>query len=344
MDTFTTRTLLRAIKEAGIRTDNFFLRMFFPEVYTFTTEKVDLDYIPNAPKIAPFCSPLVSGVIERNEGYHTTSFIPAYVKSKHNVTAQHTMKRLPGEDIGGTKSPKERQQACVMQNLSIEEKAIAMREEWMAAQMVLNGAYMVEGENIEKPYEVSAGRRPENNIKLIDAARWPQLDKVKYDVMQDIEDWADLADSGIDVMVLDKLAWSELRQFQSFKDAFETRRGSESKAELAFKDLGKAVSYKGQCGDLDIYVLSEEYTDRDGTTKKQMPDYTLILGHTANRGVRLYGAIQDLDAQNEGLDQGERYVKDWIEGRDPAIRQTKTESAPAPYMIDVNNFVVVTVG
>lgn len=343
MDTFTTRALLMAVLEAGIRKDNFFLRMFFPEIFTFNTEKVDLDMIPNKPKIAPFCSPLIGGIVDKNQGYSTSSFVPPYVKSKHAVTAAQTVKRLPGEKYAGVKSPKERQNAAVMQNLDIEEQSLSMREEWMAAQMVLNGSYMVEGENIPEPYEVSAGRRAENNIKLISAERWSQLDVDTHDVISDIEEYAELSDGEINIIVLDSKAWSLLRKFKSFDKALETRRGSQSEIETTLKDLGKAVSYKGHLGDVNIWVLNEEYTDRNGATQKQMPEFTMLLGHTAVRGVRLYGAIQDLNAQNEGLDEAERYIRDWVEGNDPAVRYTKTESAPAPYMIDVNHFVRVTV-
>lgn len=343
MDLFTTRALLLAIQEAGIKRDNFFLRLFFREAHTFDTEKIDLDRIPNKPKIAPFCSPLIGGVVDKNQGYSTSTFTPSYVKSKHAVTGKQTIKRLPGESIAGNKSAKERQDAIVMQNIEQEEEAIQMKEEWMATQMVLNGKYLIDGPNIEEPYEISAGRRPENNITLVGSETWDKLPVETHDIIEDIEEYAGLADSQINIMILDKKAWSLLRKFKSFKDALESRRGSKSELETALKDLGKAVSFKGYLGDVEIWVLDSEYTDRDGSTKKYMPLYTVILGHTASRGLRLYGRIQDLHAQNEGLDEAERYVRDWIEGNDPAVRYTKTESAPAPYLAEVNNFVVIKV-
>ncbi|MDC5718269.1 major capsid protein [Vibrio europaeus] len=343
MDLFTTRALLMAIQEAGIKRDNFFMRMFFREVHTFDTEKVDLDRIPNKPKIAPFCSPLIGGVVDKNQGYTTETFLPSYVKSKHAVTGKQTIKRLPGESIAGTKSAKERQNAIVMQNLEQEEQAVQMKEEWMAAQMILTGKYMVDGPNIEEPYEISAGRRAENNITLVGSETWDQLPKETHDIIEDLEEYGEFADGQIDIIIADKKAWSLLRKFKSFKDALETRRGSKSEFETALKDLGKAVSLKGTLGDVEVWVLDSEYTERDGSTQKYMPENTIILGHTASRGLRLYGQIQDLHAQNEGLDEADRYVRDWIEGNDPAVRYTKTESAPAPYLVDVNNFVVVKV-
>ena len=338
---FTTSQLLAAIKEKGIKLDNFFLRMFFPEVYTFTTEKVDLDLIPNNPKIAPYCSPMVGGQIERNQGFSTASFKAPYVKSKHNVDGSTTLKRLPGEDPTTQKTPAERQALIVMQNLEQEELAIAQREELQAAQMVIYGEYLVDGPNIEEPFMVSSPRKAQNNITLVGSSQWQKQNPDVFDVEAEIEKYAGFADGQINIIVIDKLMWSLLRKFKKFNNKLETRRGSKSELETSLKDLGKTVSHKGSLGDVDIVVVDEEFVDRSGVTQKVMPDYTMILGHTSVRGVRLYGCIQDAKAQQEGFTAAERYVRDWTTHGDPSVRQTKTECAPAMYMIDANSFVVI---
>jgi hypothetical protein len=342
MDKFTTVELLDAIEEKGIKKDNFFYRMFFREEYTFTTEKVDLDLIPSKTKIAGFCSPMIGGQVDRANGYNVTSFKPAYVKSKHAVNPNMTLKRTAGEKAGSLKSPSERQAALVMQNIRTEEEAISMREELMAAEMVIKGEYLIDGPNVEESFVISANRKPGNNITLIGAARLSQLDPATFKLVKQIEDWANEADGLVNIMVLDKKAWSLVNLFEDFSKKLETRRGSKSELETSLKDLGKTVSHKGTFGDVEIYVVDEEYTARDGSTQKVIPDNTMILGHFGVRGLRLYGAIQDLNAQNEGLDEATRYVRDWTEGNDPAVRYTKTESAPAPYLVDVNSFVVIS--
>ncbi|GAB6263911.1 major capsid protein [Photobacterium sp. R1] len=342
MDHFTPRQLWLAVTEAGIRRDNFFMRMYFNEVYTFTTEKVDLDMVPNKTKIAAFCSPMIGAQVDRAQGFKTSSFKPAYVKSKHAVNPNMTIKRLPGEKYAELKGPAMRQRALVMQNINMEEEAIRDREELMCADMVLRGKTIADGPNVEVPIEIDAGRRPGNNITLSGAAKWDVQDKATYDPVADIEAWANQSDGLVDHIVLDKKGWALLNSFEKFQKKLETRRGSTSTLETALKDLGKTVSIKGMLGDVTIIVLDEEYIDRDGVTKKVMPENTLVLGHTSARGVRLYGAIQDLNAQNEGVDESDRYYRDWMEGNDPAVRYTKAESAPAMFMIDVNKFVVVT--
>lgn len=343
MDLFTTRQLLLAIKEKGIRRDGFFKRMWFKETYTFNTQKVDLDHVPNKTKIAAYCSPMIGAVVDRAQGFATSSFMPAYVKSKHAVNSNMTVKRLAGETYAEPKSPSERQAALVMQNMEMELTAISDRVELMCSEMVLTGKTIIDGENIEKPYEIDSLRDADNTIVLSGDIRWDKLDKATYDPTDDFEAWAEASDGIIDIAVMDKKAWSMFKSFKAVKDALDSRRGSNSELETMCKDLGAAVSYKGVIGDVYVVVVSEEYTDRDGVVKKVMPDNTVILGHTQARGVALYGAIQDLNAQNEGIDEAELFVRDWIEGNDPAVRYTKAESAPAMYMVNTNRFVVIQV-
>ncbi|HDM8224769.1 TPA: major capsid protein [Vibrio campbellii] len=343
MDLYTPRQLLMAIVQKGYRRDQIFKRLFFRESYTFTTQKVDLDHVPSKTKIAAYCSPMIGAAVDRSQGFKTSSFMPAYVKSKHAVNPNMTVKRQPGESLGQPKTPAERQSALVMQNIKMEEEAITDREELMCAEMVLTGKTIIDGPNVETAHEIDTMRNPDNNITLSGAAKWDAADKADHDPSTDFELWAEESDGIIDIALMDKKAWSLFKQFKKVDDKLDTRRGSNSELETAVKDLGKTVSYKGMYGDVAIVVIDEEYIDRDGVTKKVMPENTVVLGHTSARGVCLYGAIQDLEAQQEGLDEAERYYKDWIEGKDPAVRYTKAESAPAMYMVDTNRFVVVKV-
>lgn len=343
-DLFTPRQLLGAIYQKGVRRDSFFKRMWFSEVHTFSTEKVDLDMVPSKTKIAAYCSPMIGAVADRSQGFSTSSFKPAYVKSKHPVNSNMTIKRLPGEDYASPKSPADRQAALVMQNIKMENQAIEDREELMCAEMILTGKTVIDSEYIEKPYEIDSLRNEANTVVLAsDEVKWNKVDTETHDPTDDFDTWAEAAEGLIDIAVMDKKAWSYFKKFKAVKDALDTKRGSSSQLETMCKDLGKTVSYKGMIGDVAVVVVSEEYIDRAGVTQKVMPDNTVILGHTSARGIALYGAIQDLNAQNEGLDEAERYAADWIEGHDPAIRLTKVESAPAMYMADTNHFVVITV-
>ncbi|WP_250377706.1 major capsid protein, partial [Escherichia coli] len=43
-------------------------------------------------------SPIVSGEVIRSRGGSTSEFTPGYVKPKHEVNPQMTLRRLPDED------------------------------------------------------------------------------------------------------------------------------------------------------------------------------------------------------------------------------------------------------
>ena len=229
-----------------------------------------------------------------------------------------------------------------MQNIEDSEEAATDREELQCLQMILHGEYTVEGEGVPEPYVISAGRRPSNNIVLFDTARLSLQDRKTFKIVRKIEEWAENCDGVVDVMALDKKGWSLVSSFDDFNHKLETRRGSNSEMETALKDLGKSVSFKGWLGDVAVYVVAQEYTDEKGQTQKSMPDNTMVLGYTQARGLLLYGAIQDLHAQKEGADEAPRYLKDWEEGNDPAVRYTMLQSAPGHYMADVNYFTVIT--
>ncbi|NYO97094.1 major capsid protein, partial [Escherichia coli] len=97
MSMYTTAQLLAA-NEKKFKFEPLFLRLFFRESYPFTTEKVYLSQIPGLVNMALYVSPIVSGEVIRSRGGSTSEFTPGYVKPKHEVNPQMTLRRLPDED------------------------------------------------------------------------------------------------------------------------------------------------------------------------------------------------------------------------------------------------------
>lgn len=97
MSVYTTAELL-ASTQHHFKFDPLFLRLFFRETYPFTTEKVYLSQIPGLVNMALYVSPIVSGEVIRSRGGSTSEFTPGYVKPKHEVNPQMTLRRLPDED------------------------------------------------------------------------------------------------------------------------------------------------------------------------------------------------------------------------------------------------------
>ncbi|ENT3753335.1 major capsid protein, partial [Escherichia coli] len=137
---------LLAANEQKFKFDPLFLRLFFRESYPFTTEKVYLSQIPGLVNMALYVSPIVSGEVIRSRGGSTSEFTPGYVKPKHEVNPQMTLRRLPDEDPQNLADPAYRRRRIIMQNMRDEELAIAQVEEMQAVSAVLKGKYTMTGE------------------------------------------------------------------------------------------------------------------------------------------------------------------------------------------------------
>ncbi len=155
MSMYTTAQLLAA-NEQKFKFDPLFLRLFFRESYPFTTEKVYLSQIPGLVNMALYVSPIVSGEVIRSRGGSTSEFTPGYVKPKHEVNPQMTLRRLPDEDPQNLADPAYRRRRIIMQNMRDEELAIAQVEEMQAVSAVLKGKYTMTGEAFD-PVEVDNG-------------------------------------------------------------------------------------------------------------------------------------------------------------------------------------------
>lgn len=313
MSIYTTAQLL-AVNEKKFKFDPLFLRIFFRESYPFSTEKVYLSQIPGLVNMALYVSPVISGKVIRSRGGTTSEFTPGYVKPKHEVNPQMTLRRLPDEDPQNLADPAYRRRRIILQNMKDEELAIAQVEEMQAVSAVLSGKYTMTGEAFE-PVEVDMQRSARNNIVQAGAAAWSVRDKETYDPTDDIETYAVNASGVVNIIVFDPKGWSLFRSFKAVKDKLDTRRGSNSELETALKDLGQAVSYKGMYGDVAIVVYAGQYVE-GGVQKNYLPDNTMVLGNTQARGLRTYGCIQDVDAQREGINASARYPKNWVQSGD----------------------------
>ncbi len=184
MSMYTTAQLLAA-NEQKFKFDPLFLRLFFRESYPFTTEKVYLSQIPGLVNMALYVSPIVSGEVIRSRGGSTSEFTPGYVKPKHEVNPQMTLRRLPDEDPQNLADPAYRRRRIIMQNMRDEEQAIAQVEEMQAVSAVLKGKYTMTGEAFD-PVEVDMGRSAANNITQSGGTEWSKRDKSTYDPTDDI--------------------------------------------------------------------------------------------------------------------------------------------------------------
>ncbi|QJR79610.1 major capsid protein [Alteromonas pelagimontana] len=336
-----TSTMLEIVQTVG-KFESFFLSLFFPSVITFDDEYIHFDKVSEDVVMAPFVSPVVAGKVHKERGGELKTFKPAYLKPKHAIKPGQLLKRRPGEAFLGSMSPAQRKMAALTDNLVRQDKAITYREEWMAAQAVLTGKVLVKGEDYPDQ-EVDFGRSAGNNIALSGAAKWDTVDPATYDPTDDITNWAENATGSVGLIVMGKGAWTKFSSFKSVKEKLDTLRGSSSQMETATKDLGMVTSFKGYFGDVEIWVYTGQYTDPETNEKEYyMPANKILMGNAAYSGVRAYGAIHDVKANDEGVVAASRWPKTWAQD-DPSVEYVMTQSAPLMITPDPDAFVSVTV-
>ena len=330
MDLHSTDELLGMI-EALDRPRAALLELFFPSEQVFDTEEVHLDKLNTARRLAPFVTPTVAGRAEPSRGYRTLTFKPPYVKPKHTVEPNRTLKRRAGEKLTGEMSPEERRNQIVVDNLRQEEEEIVRREEWMASEILRTGTLTCKGPDFPELI-LDFERDPSLTKVLAGAARWGEVGVVPTD---DIRTWTNevhkLAGAHPGTIIMDPLAANYLVKDPELRVILDNRRQMGGEAQLAGVSTGaqgEELAYLGSVGQWEYWQYSAVYTDEAGVVQNFMPDYTVIGGSKSlSEGIRTYGAIMD----HGSLKPMSRFPKEWDE-QDPSVRYTMTQSAPLPVL------------
>lgn len=329
-DIYSTAFLNRVVDELA-PVPNVFTDLFFPEVLAHDTEEVYFDKVTDKPRLTPFVHPLHEGKIVDSQGYSTKSVKPAYLKDLRVHNALKSIKRRAGEALTGSMTPAQRQQANIVADLADQNRMFARRMEVMAIEAIRDGKATIIGEGFNAVIDFGRDASLTETLTLND--RWSVVDANAPDIPVQIESWSQQIadfDGGVEAVIMDVKSWNLFRKAPSVKGLLDIRRGDTSSLIISPETAIRAgVQYKGDLGNFPIYVYSGSYIDpADGTTKKYMPDNTVVLAGRRVEGVRHFGAIMDVEA----LVARERYSQSWTE-RNPSRRMLMLESAPllVPY-------------
>lgn len=328
IDLFETRTMLKALDQT-VPTKTFLLDTFFPTIRQSDTDIVDIDIVKGKRKLAPFVAPMHEGIAVIDEGYHTDTFRPPYIKAKKVSTAMEMLKRLPGNTIyQGEFSPSQRAAQKVGEDLRELQDMITRREEWMAAQALTTGKIHVQGEGVNQIIDFQM--RPDHQEILTGGALWSSATS---NPIRDLRRWQEkiVQDSGlvarVAVLGRDVLnAFLDNEKVQKVLDNYRIQLG-----QIDPQSLPNGAKYWGSIDDIDLYSYNEWYLDDNGVEQPMVPANTIIVGANTARTARHYGAIHDLDATAAVP----YFPKSWTQ-QDPSVRFVMLQSAPLviPHQID----------
>ena len=310
------------------------LNLFYPMQQQFDTAEIYWDQVQRARALAPLVRPTVAGKPSRSRGYSTRGLSPPYLKPKHIVEPLRGVRRRVGERLLGNLSPVERFELAIMDNMYLEDDSITRREEWMAIQQLLLGAFTMSGPDHE-PINIDVGRLSSHTITLSGAAVWGATG---VDPLSNLQDWATTVqvDSGFhpDTVVMDPKATRLFINSSRVLTIMQSYRQSSGNIDLAGRVAGGALGLELQyVGSLpgtlfEFWTYQQLWTDDGGTTHQLFPDYTVVMGNRMGAGgTRTYGAILDV----QQMQAMPRFPKAWIE-EDPSAWFTMMQSAPCPVL------------
>ena len=338
---YETKTLLGVKKQQKPFT-SFFKTLFFSREVFSDSQSVAIDKVVPNLKLVPFVSPVVAGKVRKQDGYSTTSYAPPYLKPKDVVSPKQMQYRMAGEALNGEMTSSQRHKATVAFLLDDQEKAIERTEEKMCVDAVLTGKFIVEDSDDHDAMEIDYGRSETNTFQLIGPARWSVLDKNTTDMTEIFNGYAELSSGLPSLVIFDKKAFSLFTKFKEVQDALnKTIANGDSDIMLA-PQLKKEVQFKGRFGEYAIYVYAGFYETGAGAKQYFMPESTFVMGPASYDGVMAYGAIQDTEANTDGMAMAKRWPKNWTQP-DPSVEYLMTQSSPLPIMPDADEFVVGTI-
>lgn len=329
---YDTHTLMGVVEKVQTLS-SYWLDLCFPQTQLFDTEFIDFDMVDKGKRLAPFVSPMAQGKVMSAKGFSTRRFKPAYVKPKDIVDAARVIKRRPGEAYTGSLSREQRYNAVVADIIANHMEMQRNRQEWMAAQAILNGSVVVTGEDY--PTQVVDFGRDGGLTKTLGAgSRWNESG---VDPVADLESWAlevlDKSGAGVTRVTMGTSAFKAFYANPAVKEQLDTTyRGTA--AEISGAPVAQYGGvYRGRLGNLEIWTYSDWYED-DASNKVQMLDSrdVVLTAGPGVQGVRCFGAIMDAD---NGFMPAEIFPKMWKQ-EDPSAIFLMTQSAPLMVPTRVN--------
>lgn len=336
MDLFSTNTML-AVVESLVKPSQFLLTRYFPAIQTETSEEIHFDVMDKTRSLAPFVSPVVAGQIINQKGYTTNTFKPAYIKDKRVFDANRPLKRMAGEQIGGSLDPMDRLRMILANEVIDQVERIQRRLEVMAAEALRTGALTITGENYPTQ-NVNFNRNADLTETLTGGECWGQAGVKPLNLLQD---WAQLMLQKSGAIPTDVImttdVWKVFREDTQVQKRLDQFRGNSTMTQQA--QIAEGGVFMGIIDGFNIYVYSGWYVNDSNVETPILPAGTVLMTSSQLQGVQAFGAIRDEAAGFQALPY---YPKSWVE-EDPSARMLLMQSAPLIVPTRVNASFAATV-
>lgn len=321
----------------------FLLDTFFKKIETSLTQKVDVDLKKGNRKLAPFVHKARGGKIIENTGYITKTYEPPLVAPSKLTTIPDILVRSAGENVYSHLSPAERAIKKMSEDFKELDEMITRREEYMAAQALVNGYINIVGDGLEEIIDFGLTNKEtitdptkmwsdhENATPLTDVGRYKKEVQIKGYV-------------NADICILGSLALEHFLESKQVKELLDIKH-----MELAVinpKELPNGVTYIGHNAkdNISFYGYNEYYLDdftdpNNPVTKPMIPENAVIVASSQANYKRVYSAVTIISEDGKGFMtvEGTR-IPETYSKRNPARQFIQLNSCPLVIPVEVDSW------
>lgn len=348
-DIFDTYYMAGMVQEI-VPVQSFFRDRYFPTnaaTDIFNSNKVLVEYRDRDRSMAPFVVRRAGDIPVARGGYEIHEYEPPYIAPSRLLTLDDLQKRGYGEALYVGSTPAERARALQMQDLTELDARILRREEWMAAQtMINNGCTIVayiDDDTVGETYDIfyfdTSGGNP---AKYTVPTKWDGGGSFEGDVSAMVNDLLDRGLSAADLVIGTDVA-AFLLDDETLLKKLDNRRADFGR--LAPRVRYPGVTWLGNLNfdgtDLDIFSVRETVRDKSGTVR--LFPATAAMVTAPGCGHMMYGRIDQIEDDNEYHSFAMQRVPKFVVDKDKDTRKLRLGSRPlaaphckAPWMYAEN--------
>ena len=338
MGNYDTKEMLEAI-ELRNPMKTFFADTFFKVHRTHVAEKIEVDVKKSKRKLAPFVAPRKGGKILTREGFVTNSITTPKLAPERVMTIDDIVKRGLGENIYSKKTPEERADELLAEDLRDLEKAIADRTEWLVREILFKGKISVAVP--DDGIDISVDFGFENKTVLSSDTLWSAA---SVNPIKDLKEWRRtvikqtgtapniciMGSESADVFLSNAFVIKAMDVLNLKNVVIEPRV------------VNPALTFLGRIAelDLDIYSYDEWFINDDGGEEPMIPYGHVLLAGNGGIGSVEYGAVTQIEGDGGFVTyEAEIVPKQWVD-KDNNIQMIRLTSRPVPMPFDVSSWYV----
>lgn len=306
---------------------------YFPNGQNFTTDEVLVEYKKGNKKLAPFVAPRVGGVTMKRDGYSAKTFAPAYIAPKRNLTIDDLKKKRMGEALYSQMTPEDRASEIMLDDENELDEGIARRENWMAAQLLINASIVME----EKTDDPDVTVEKEIYFYEADSNDWIYTPSKMWsdptaDILGDIAAMCKVqAANGVrsTELLVDATVGAAILNNNKIKELLDNRNYNVGAVDPELVKFGVAKLARLNCNGyvVDILEYVEEYENDNGQSVPYLPKgYATLLAPAC--GTTSYGAVSQIEEDGEWHTYAENRVPLILTDKKGQSKELRLAAAP----------------